>query len=122
MKFLVDESVEYRLVLFLRELSFDVVSVAEDFPAMRDEVILQWANKRKRVLITNDKVFGELIFHQGMDHCGVLLLRIDREDIKFKMSRLEKLLRQHRDNLENNFTVVTEKRVRVRMKGGRVRG
>lgn len=54
MKFLADESIEYAVVVFLRSLDHDVVSVADDFSSAMDKDVLAFAHKEKRILLTND--------------------------------------------------------------------
>lgn len=38
-KYLIDESVEYRIVLFLRKLDINVISVSEDSPSISDKEV-----------------------------------------------------------------------------------
>ncbi|MBI2045239.1 DUF5615 family PIN-like protein, partial [Candidatus Pacearchaeota archaeon] len=61
-KFLVDESSGFKLYKFLLERGFNVKFVGEIMPSASDENVLYFAEKEKRILITNDKDFGELIF------------------------------------------------------------
>ncbi len=114
MKFLVDESVEFPVVTFLRSIGHDVVSVAEDFPSVRDTEVLAAARRTKRILLTNDKDFGELIFLHGLAHRGVILLRLFIEDAQSKINSVQKLLEIHGEDLLENFTVVTPNAVRMR--------
>ena len=77
LEFLVDESVEFRIVLFLRSLGFDVISISEENPSIFDPEVLHIAYKQKRVLITNDKGFGRLVFKEkqksyGPDFCHLM--------------------------------------------------
>lgn len=91
MKFLVDESVEYPLVFHLRSLGFNVLSVAEEFPSLEDKKVLRMAEKEKRIIISNDKDFGELIFRQRRKHKGVILFRLKKEDVSSKIKHLDAL-------------------------------
>lgn len=114
MKFLVDESVEFPVVTFLRSLGHDVVAVAEDFPSVRDEEVLDAAQKGNRILLTNDKDFGELIFLHGLLHCGVVLFRLPYKDARSKIDHIRVLLETHGDELAGNFTVVGQDAIRIR--------
>ena len=62
MKFLIDESVEKPIVDWLRDQKYDVMYVAESSSGITDEEVIRFANSETRILITNDKDFGELIF------------------------------------------------------------
>lgn len=114
MKFLVDESIEFPVVTFLRTLGHDVVAVAEDFPSVRDADVLAAAHKEHRILLTNDKDFGELIFLHGLPHHGVVLFRLLHEDALSKIDQLRVLLETHGDELSENFTVVRHDAIRIR--------
>jgi predicted nuclease of predicted toxin-antitoxin system len=114
MKFLLDESVELRLQPFLKTLGYDVTSVAKDYLyGLFDEDVLEIAAQEQRILITNDKDFGELIFRHHLSHHGVILLRMKGTDIEAKRTRLQEVITEYADQL-SQFLVVTPKSVRVR--------
>ena len=79
MQFIVDESTGAAVVAYLRGAGHDVVAVAEIMRQAADDSILELALSQGRILITNDKDFGELVFRSGQSHHGVLLLRL-RDD------------------------------------------
>lgn len=62
MKFIVDECTSPSVARYLISLGFDVYSLSDTSPGWKDEQVLQKANEESRILITNDKDFGELIF------------------------------------------------------------
>lgn len=63
MRFLLDESVEYRLAAYLSDHGHDVTAIAHDYPAsIDDEVVLAIAEREQRILLTNDRDFGNLVF------------------------------------------------------------
>ena len=65
MRFLLDESADYPLVDFLRALGHDTTAIAHDYPsALKDATVLSIATSENRILVTNDKGFGELIFRR----------------------------------------------------------
>lgn len=65
MRFLVDECVARPLVPALRLRFADVVYVADTSPATKDRDVLAWAVREKRVLVTEDYDFGDLVFRLG---------------------------------------------------------
>ena len=76
MKFLIDESVEFRIASFLAERGHDVTAIAHDYPnALADRTVLEIARSEGRILTTNDSDFGELIFREQLPHFGVVYLR-----------------------------------------------
>ena len=114
MKFLADESVERRVVQALRRIGFDVLSISEECPSISDVAVLNLSHKEKRVLVTNDKDFGELIFLEKRATKGILLLRFDLEATQQKIQRLLEFLKFHKEKVENHFVVLTEHNARIR--------
>ncbi len=119
MRFLLDESAEFRIATFLSLAGHDVTAIAHDYPhALSDHDVLAIARNEDRVLITNDSDFGELIFRQHLTHAGVIFFRLRPEaTAQDKIARLGPLLISHQQDL-SRFIVVTEHRVRVRGKPG----
>lgn len=114
MKFLIDESVEYRVVEFLRNLGHDVVAVTEEKPSMQDGNVLSLAHRTQRVLVTNDKDFGTLVFHDHRPHSGIILLRLAQENAASKTIALQSLFSRYRNSLSKSFIVVTKEKIRIR--------
>lgn len=63
-KFVADVNVEKAIVDYLLEEGYDVKWIPDYNCEMLDEELLHLSNKEKKILITNDKDFGELIFLQ----------------------------------------------------------
>lgn len=114
MKFLIDESVEFPIVQFLRRAGHDVVAVCEGSAGIHDEEVLASAHNEKRILVTNDKDFGMLIYYQRMKHSGVVLLRLMDEDAQRKIDKIRVLLEQHGDQISDAFVVVEKAAIRIR--------
>ena len=76
LKFLIDESCGKKLYSFFKSKSIDALFVGDLFPEARDNKILEFSEKEKRILITNDKDFGELVFRLGRPSAGVIFLRL----------------------------------------------
>lgn len=114
MRFIVDESTGLAVVKHLRDTGHDVLAVAEQMPQAVDADILTRAQSEQRILITNDKDFGELIFRSDRVHHGVLLLRLRNESAANRVRVVQSVLEQHAERLKRNFTVATEGNVRIR--------
>jgi predicted nuclease of predicted toxin-antitoxin system len=115
MKFLLDENVDARLLPYLQGQGHDVLRLVSDYPAgLPDQQVLAIAVTQERILITNDRDFGELVFVQRQAHTGVILLRLgDYADLSVKIARLNHVLTHYATQLDQ-FLVVTQRRVRVR--------
>jgi predicted nuclease of predicted toxin-antitoxin system len=70
MKFLLDQSTDGRLAVYLRKLGHDVTRIAADYPAgLLDPKILSIAYAEGRILITDDRDFGEWVFPPQTSPC-----------------------------------------------------
>jgi predicted nuclease of predicted toxin-antitoxin system len=76
-RWLVDECVDAALAARLRASGHDVVYMAEIAPATSDADVMARAQHDGRLLLTEDKDFGDLVFRRGGRVPGILLLRID---------------------------------------------
>jgi predicted nuclease of predicted toxin-antitoxin system len=77
MTFLADVNIPKATVDALRGVEFDVVWALEAMATEPDFEILSLAQSSNRIVLTNDKDFGELAFHAGLpSESGVILLRL----------------------------------------------
>lgn len=113
-KFIVDECTGFAVVEFLRRQGFDVIGVGETMPQASDQAILQRAMAEQRIVVTNDKDFGDMVFRDQRQHCGVLLLRLADDQIATKIRVVAAVLAQYADRLDHRFVVATEKSIRIR--------
>jgi len=117
MKLLLDESADFRLSSYLTDNGHDVTSIAHDYPhALSDREVLQTAHQEERILIANDRDFGELISRPALPHSGVILFRLRTTALAAKIARLDYAL-THYSGPWSNFLVVTDQRVRMRRGG-----
>jgi predicted nuclease of predicted toxin-antitoxin system len=112
MKFLADVNVEKSLVDYLVGAGYDVKWIPEYDCRMGDEALLELARSEQRVIITNDKDFGEFFFLQKKIAAGIILFRTHGLSSKRKVGLLGKLLHHHPDRIEGRFVVITEKAFR----------
>ena len=89
-------------------------AVVEEMPRAVDLAILERARAEARVIVTNDKDFGELAFRSGHAHAGVLLLRLRDESPANRVRVVASVLAGWAEWLTGSFVVATERGVRVR--------
>lgn len=113
-KFLVDVSSGRKLYQALLENNYDVEFIDNILPRASDLDVLNYAEKENKILITNDKDFGELVFRLKMPSSGVILLRLRKNIPINRIKYTLYILRNFSDELKSNFVVVTEGKIRVR--------
>lgn len=89
-----------------------VFSVFEEARGAADVDIIEKAFREERILITNDKDFGEKVFKERRRHRGVVLLRLEDERPANEIEVLRRLLESYAERLLDNFVVATEDQVR----------
>lgn len=113
--FLADENIARSLVFALRGAGWDTAYVAEANAGITDDAVLQWAVGEHRILITEDKDFGEIVFRMKRAIPGVLMLRMPEGPWQQRWERLQVVLEQHVGKLEGRFTVIQTQNVRFRL-------
>ena len=122
MKFLLDVCAASRSMHeMLTELGHDVLSAAPIDPRAADEALLALAYEEQRVLITEDKDFGELVFVHRLPHPSII--RLVEMQVAEKVTAMRELIECHPDALlEGSLIVVTRSRVRIRYREHEERG
>jgi predicted nuclease of predicted toxin-antitoxin system len=114
MKFLADEGVDKPIVDLLRQSGFDVHYILETNRGAEDEQVLSIANREERILLTQDKDFGELIYRLKKVHPGIILIRLGTTPASQKGTFVNNVLKKHSSKLLNAFTVIQANAVRIR--------
>jgi predicted nuclease of predicted toxin-antitoxin system len=73
MRFIVDECTGSRVAAWLRSLGHDVFSVYDEARGVSDDAVLARSLEESRILVTNDKDFGDKIYRDQHSHVGIVL-------------------------------------------------
>ncbi|MBS1487423.1 MAG: DUF5615 family PIN-like protein [Bacteroidetes bacterium] len=114
MKFLADESVDVPVYNFLKEQGFDIEHILFGLAGSADIDVLELADQQKRILLTVDKDFGELVFRMKRPSVGIVLYRLGGLQNSEKAQIIFRVLTERKKELPSHFTVVTKTQVRVR--------
>lgn len=113
MRIIADESCDFAIVRGLRSVGHDVVAVAETMAGSPDERVIDVAVSEERLLITEDKDFGQLVFAAAKKSSGVILVRYPAFARSGLLRDLSKLLSVRGDSLHNSFVVFEPGRIRI---------
>lgn len=113
MRFLADESCDSAVVRALRAAGHDVLSVAGVSPRADDAHVVRLAVSEERILLTEDKDFGRLVFAHGERSRGVVLLRFPASARERIAGNLVRLVEQQGERLSECFVVVQPGRIRL---------
>jgi len=114
MRFLADEGVDAAIVSALRSDGHDIQWMAEELEGSTDDVVLDAAARDARILITEDKDFGELVFRQRLHHRGVVLVRVDGIANERKGWIVAQAIGKYHTRLAGAFTVIQHATIRIR--------
>lgn len=110
MRFVLDEGVSIRLGIHLQALGHDATAVGK---SIEDRHILEIATTERRIVLTNDKDFGDLIFRDRLPHAGVILFRLGYVPLDVRIAYLERALNDYTDHM-HDFIVISHRDIRVR--------
>jgi len=121
MKIVADESVDFGIIIKLRQRNIAVISIAEDSSGIKDEEVLDTAVNNQCLLITEDKDFGELTYRLKLDHKGILLVRVSDIPRNERIELVAELIEKHFDELCDNFSVIDKRRLRIKIRHTRIK-
>jgi predicted nuclease of predicted toxin-antitoxin system len=113
-RLLADECFDRRIVEHLRARGHDVVHLAQDDRGSPDTDVAAIALREGRVLLTEDKDFGELVVHRRQLTAGVVLLRRRNATVAEVCAALDAAFALHSDRLSASYCVVDDRRSRLR--------
>lgn len=113
MRFLVDESCDFAVVRALRDASHDVVAVVEVARGAKDAAVLTLSRGEGRILLTEDKDFGQLVFAGGEGTAGVVFIRFPVAVRSTLPGAVLGLVERFGERLSASFTVLEPGRVRI---------
>ena len=116
LRFLADESCDFAVVRALRAEGYDVLAVSEVARRSDDRELIDWAYHEKRVLLTEDKDFGWLVFVSHVESMGVILIRFAGTARQALVRTILQVVREHGEQLLNAFVVVQPGYTRISRK------
>lgn len=111
---LADENIDHSLIEALRNAGLDVLSVYESNRGIRDEAVIQASRQPPRLILTEDKDFGEWVFAHGVQGISVVFLRYSFSETAQIKETLCKLFSERMADLIGCYTVVTTQKIRIR--------
>jgi predicted nuclease of predicted toxin-antitoxin system len=113
MRFLADENCDFTVVRALRAAGHDVLCVSEITPRAEDSEVIKLADDEKRILLTEDKDFGQLVYSHGQKTLGVIFLRFPTSARRQISRAVINLVKQQGEKLAGCFITVQPGRIRI---------
>jgi predicted nuclease of predicted toxin-antitoxin system len=117
MRFLADMGISPKTVDFLNALQHDVTHLHDQkLDSAPDSVILKKAREERRILLTHDLDFGELLAASGTVSPSVIIFRLRNMHPDRVNTSLNSIINKHAAILEQGVIIsVDEGQIRVRM-------
>ncbi len=114
---LTDENISTDFLSHLRSRQFDVKDVKESkLIGSTDEVLMQIALTESRIIITQDRDFGKLVYASGKAFMGIIYLRPGHFEPLFHAETLEAILKSGLDFVVPFILVAINKNGNVKIR------
>ena len=111
---LADENIDFHLVSILRSNNIEVSFIKEDRQGVSDEEVIRLSKNPPRIILTEDKDFGEWVYAHKEKDISVIFLRYNADEIQAISSILLDLIATRGKDLLGKFTTITTRKIRIR--------
>lgn len=111
---LADENIDKEIIKAIRATGLEVLSIFESHQGIDDFQILELSRNPPRIILTEDKDFGEWVFAHRVKGVSVLFVRYTFAETPEIIKMLIYLLSADIDSLKGKFTTVTTRKIRSR--------
>jgi predicted nuclease of predicted toxin-antitoxin system len=101
------------VVRALRAAGYDVSAISELAPQTTDPEVIALAVREHRVLLTEDKDFGQLVDAELRKSSGVILVRFPASERNALPAAILETAKELGDSLTGLFVVLTPRRIRI---------
>jgi predicted nuclease of predicted toxin-antitoxin system len=109
-----DENIFRGLIKSLRTEGYDVISIFEFYRGMDDPSIAAFSLNPPRIVITEDKDFGKLVFEDKADVTGIIFLRFLNTEKSLIINKLLSFLEnENLQSLTGKFVTLTPNKIRI---------
>ncbi len=109
-----DENIDARIIEAIRNIPIDTISVKESYRGISDEDVLFLSKELEKIILTEDKDFGEWVFAHKIKGVSVIFLRYHFLETEKIIEILLDVLKNKREKLFNKFTTITIDKIRAR--------
>jgi predicted nuclease of predicted toxin-antitoxin system len=118
LRFLADESCDFAVVRALRSEGYDVLAVSEVAHRSDDRELINQAYAERRILPTEDKDFGWLVYVSHVDSSGVILIRFPGNARQTLVQTVRQVVEEQGERLLKAFVVVQPGHIRISHRPG----
>ncbi len=109
-----DENIDHSLIEAIRLAGIEVVSVYEEARGISDFSVIEIARNPPRIILTEDKDFGEWVFAHQVKDRSVVLIRYEFRETEVIKKIIIQMLSERVNELFGKFTTITTQKIRIR--------
>lgn len=115
-KIFADECVHQELIESLRQTGFDISSVKEiDLAGVNDDFIFNFAVKKKKILLTFDRGFGDFFRFDIKNSSGVVIVLIGKMEKKEIIRNILLFFKSKiAEELSGKLVIIGKKKIRIK--------
>lgn len=113
LRFLADESCDFLVVRALRADGYDVLAVSEYTQRSDDRELIEQSYRENRIVLTEDKDFGSLVFVSQVATAGVILIRFPGNRRETLVQTMRRFIQDKVDEIPGAFVVIQPGHVRI---------
>ncbi len=113
MRLILDADIPRSFLNWLKQDNYDVIDVRDvSNQPLKDEEIFNLARKEKRILITRDLDFSNILHYPPKQSSGIIVLRVHliSKEVMYKI--LKTALEDQKEKLQRTLMIVTPDRLR----------
>jgi predicted nuclease of predicted toxin-antitoxin system len=118
-KFVIDEDMPRSTGTILKERGYDVKDIRDyGLRGTEDEVIYEFAQRNKSVILTGDRGFGNILRFPLGDHFGIVVAHFPNEMSTMEINRqlLERFENLLESDFKGNIIIIEPWNIRIRRK------
>ena len=109
-----DENIFRGLIAALRLKGYEVLSIFESFRGMADPEIAAFSLNPPRIILTEDKDFGTLVFENKAKVTGIIFLRFLNKERPYILDKVLSFLEnENLESLTGKFITITPDKIRI---------
>jgi len=112
-RFVADESCAGPVIRALRSAGHDVIAIAEISKGIPDERVMERAFDERRVLVTEDSDFGEMVYARRRPSVGIIFVKFGSRARRAKPAAVIEAVAKLGQRLRDGFAVIEPGRVRL---------
>ena len=112
---LADENIDHRIIEAIQSIGIEVQAVYFTNRGISDLEVIAWAKTPPpKVILTEDKDFGKLVFRNYIQDLSVIFLRYPYKEMAAIIKNILKLLQHQQEYVFGHFTTVIINKIRSR--------